>query len=218
MREIDRHRRNWQDSNALRNKLRRIAVKEASYRSGHAVPAVTVGAVREKPEGKASPGAVHSVHRDGADGIVDFQFSFNEKRPFHHQHAGDQADDAGADGVDKGAGRGDRHQPGKHSVAHHAGIRFLEPHDPHPEGCSQRPRGRGQHGVGGDHADSQIRSGQGRTGVETEPAEGQDERSDDGHGDVVAGNRVWAAVLVDISQSGARSSMRQPGQMTPPVM
>src|SRR6266481_6770296 len=54
----------------------------------------------------------------------------------------------------------------------------------------------GEHRVDDDEADAEIGPGERRAGIEPEPAEGEDERPEDDHRDVVPGYRLRLAVHV----------------------
>ena len=100
----------------------------------------------------------------------------------------------GADGVDEAAGRGDGHQPGQQAVAGHGRVR-LAVAQPHVEHGAEAARHPGQHGVHRDGADAQAAvagSAQRRAGIESEPAEGQNEAAGEHQHDVVARGSRWA--------------------------
>ena len=63
--------------------------------------------------------------------------------------------------------------------------------------------GAGDAGVGRHHGELRTSvDGEGRGGVEAEPAEQQDERAEHGHRDVVAGQGPGLAVLVELADAG----------------
>ena len=59
----------------------------------------------------------------------------------------------------------------------------------------------GDGGVGRDDGELDVAGGEGRGGVEAEPAEQQDERAQHGHRDVVAGQRTRLAVLAELADA-----------------
>src|SRR5262249_7959682 len=75
------------NTDAFGQELRRIAVEQACHRSGHTVPPIAVGSISKEAQSQTTPCAVNSVHCDGTDRIVDFQYAFDKERSFHDHHA-----------------------------------------------------------------------------------------------------------------------------------
>src|SRR5438552_9236193 len=96
----------------LGHELARVTVEEPRDRAVHSVPApaVVAGAVREEADAQHAPQAAGPVHRGRAHRIVDLHDPLEELDAQADEHAGREADDGGADGVDEAAGRGDRDQ------------------------------------------------------------------------------------------------------------
>ena len=84
-----------------------------------------------------------------------------------------------------------------------SGLPFNDPHiEQRAECCSAA----GQHGVDGNGANAQVAGGgsaQRAAGVESEPAEGQDEAADQHRRDVVADDGVGRAVAIEFADARA---------------
>src|SRR5262249_59320036 len=85
----------------LSSELRCVAIEQAGdalarlaevFRSADAVPAGTVSTVGKEADGEESPGAVHAVHADGADRVVDLAL-VEEEDAHHHEPGGHRPDD-----------------------------------------------------------------------------------------------------------------------------
>ena len=116
-----------------------VAVEQAAHavravglhhRVAHdAVPAGAVLAVREDADREHAPEAVHAVHRDGADGVVDAACLEEEHGCTTTSTPAIAPIIAAAHGIDERARRGDRDQTGEHAVAEHrrVGLQALQP-------------------------------------------------------------------------------------------
>ena len=106
-------------------------------------------------------------------------------------------------GVTNAQGDGDGDQAREHAVAHHRRVGLAVDH-PHVEDAAQGRRHAGDHRVDRDDADAAVGAGQRAAGVEAEPAEGEDERAELHHRDVVRQDRVDLAVLACTCRCAAR--------------
>ena len=138
---------------------------------------------------------------DGADRVVDLQATLDEEHRFDDEHASDDADHHGRPGLDERARGGDRHQAGEHAVDHHPGI-GLAAALPDPRHAGAGTEGRGERGVHGHEGEAGVGRRERRRGVEPEPAEQQDERTEHRHRDVVARQRTRLAVAVELADAG----------------
>ena len=114
-----------------------------------------------------------------------------------------------AAGLTNAHGRGDRHQAAEQAVAGHRDVGLAQAvpdEDQRREGAGAG----GEHGVDGDGGDARIGAGQRRAGVEPEPAERQDQRPDDRHRQVVAGDGADGPVAPELA--GARPEHDRAGQ------
>src|SRR6266704_3320328 len=89
----------------------------------------------------------------------------------------------------------DRDETGEHAIAQHArvGLQTLELQR---DMRGDRGGDAGKHRVDDDEADAEIGAGERRAGIEPEPAEGEDERPENDHRDVVPRYRLRLAVHV----------------------
>ena len=105
-----------------------------------------------------------------------------------------------AAGGTKAQGPVDGHQAAQEAVGGHADVRLLLP-APGVKERRERPRGRREHRVHGNLRDARVRRGQRRTGVEAEPAEGQDQRPHERHGEIVAGDHADRSVSAELADA-----------------
>ena len=139
------------------------------------------------------------MHADRTNRIVNAAFLPKEHAE-DDEDTGHCANDECAYRSDEGAGRGDGHESCQHAVAHHAGI-GLAVLEPHVEDAAQGGRHTGDHGVHGNDTDATVATGQRAAGVESEPAERQDERAELNHGNVMAEDGPGLAVLVVLADA-----------------
>ena len=150
------------------------------------------------------------MDRDSTDRIVDFECVLNKRDAEANQNAGDEADDCAAGRVDETAGRGDRDQAGQKAVGAHRSVGLALEH-PHVKQCAKGSGATSQHGVDGDRADAEATSAgsaERAAGIESEPAEGQDEATDQHGRDVVADDRIGRTIAVELAD--ARADDRAP--------
>ena len=102
-------------------------------------------------------------------------------------------------GVDEGARRSDGHETGEHAVGGHRRV-GLAPELPHQEHRGDGAGRAGDKRVGDDDGEAEVARRQRRDAVEADPSEDQDDRTQDGHGDVVPGYGVRATVLVELAK------------------
>ena len=152
-----------------------------------------------------------AVHRDGADRVVELELRSTKNTDSMTSDAGDQADDRRRPRGDEGARRGDRDEAGEHAVGHHARV-GLAGALRDPQHGHDRAERTGDRGVRGDDGELHVGGGEGRCGVEAEPAEQQDERAEHRHRDVVAGDRLAACRRCRTCRCGDRARWRRRGR------
>src|SRR5208282_2169563 len=193
-----------------RELLEPTAIEKAERRLvGNAVPAGAVLPISEQANAEATPRTAGTVDADGTDGVVDLEHPLDEEYAPDHQDARTGPDDHRAGRADEGAGSRDRDQASEQSVATHRRIRLTK-YRPHVENRGAAACGRRQHRAGRHARQAPVGAGQGTAGVEAEPAEGQDERTDHSKGDVVAGDGIGGPVLVVLADAGTEND--GPGQ------
>src|SRR5262249_6979729 len=128
----------------LHDKLREVAVEQPADTIGairlheriayHTVPPRAVLAGGEDSDRQHAPEAAGAMHRYRTNGIVDAS-SFQEKGRGDHEPASHYTDERRAYGAHKGAGRRNRHETGKHTIAAHrrVGLETLQ-HERHHGG------------------------------------------------------------------------------------
>src|SRR5271165_6146451 len=101
-----------------------VTVEEPCDGAVDTVPraAIVALAVREQPNGNYAPDAASAVHGNCANRVVNFHDAVNILNGETDQHACDQADDHGTDGVNEARRSSDCHKAGQESVAGHRGI------------------------------------------------------------------------------------------------
>src|SRR5258707_2822152 len=82
------------DADALRHELAWIAEEQPGHVAVDAVPyaAIVARSVGKQTSREYSPGAIDTVHGDGANRVVHFSDIVEEPHRPAHQHAGDQTD------------------------------------------------------------------------------------------------------------------------------
>ena len=102
----------------------------------------------------------------------------------------------------EGTRGGDRDEPGEHAVGNHPGIRLAGAAG-YPQHRDRRPERSGDRRVRCNGGELDVGGGERRGGVEAEPAEQEDERAEQGHRDVVSGERAWLAVAAVLADAWA---------------
>src|SRR5208337_1192076 len=193
----------------LGHKLAGVAIEETGHGAVDAVPraAVVAFAVGKESQRNDTPNATCAVHRDGAYGVVHFQYAFDEGHGDTYQDASDQADDDRADWIYKAGRGGDGHQAGEEAVAGHGSVGFAL-NGPHVQHGADESRGAGEHGVHRDGTDAQVavaRSTERGAGIKAEPAEGQNQATRDHQDDIVGQNDLRLALARKLSDTRAEN-------------
>src|SRR5437762_9592694 len=207
VREREGHADQRAHADELRQELPRVAVEEARDGAVDAVPAAAVVArpVGEEAHAEDAPEAASPGYRGRAHGVVDLHHALEELDAQADEHAGREADDRRADRVDEAARGRDRREPGEEPVPAHRRVGLSEAH-PHVEEGAEGAGAAREHGVHGDRADAEVagaRRPERASGVEAEPAEGEDEAAEQHHRDVMARDRVRRAVAVELADARA---------------
>ena len=149
-----------------------------------------------RPDGEHAPRAVHSVHRDRAARVVDSP-AVEERDAVDDEHAGDPPMITAAHGATNAHGRVIATRPASmplHDIEM-SGLPYLALVTTHGH---DEPGARREQRVDRDQADAQVGRAERGAGVEAHPSEDEDERSDHDVADVVTGDGVRAAVLVEL--------------------
>ena len=161
-----------------------------------------------------APHAVHAVHGNSADRVINLDNVIKEFNGEDAEHTGNDADDGSAERINHIAACGNGNQTGQSTVKGKGDIRFAVTH---PAG-DQRGNGSQRSGQVGIEADQTSGNHgviachcHGGATVEPEPAEPQDKHAQGHGGQVVAGDCAGLAVLVVLTNTGAKHPGAQAG-------
>mmetsp|Transcript_92745 Transcript_92745/g.267812 ORF Transcript_92745/g.267812 Transcript_92745/m.267812 type:complete len:309 (-) Transcript_92745:287-1213(-) len=177
--------------------------------------------ITKQAGGDDSPEAVHAMHGEGVDHIVDLQ-AIQQHRPCLVAQARHEADDARLPRLHDGARRGDGHQAGEDAVAERAHVQALGREDAgaeveDDEACDARR----QRGIDSDQG-SRVRrldvmEGSGASRVEAIPTEPQEERTEHTKWHVVRQELVCqlfvVAILARADKQGADDGCNAPDEV-----
>ena len=141
------------------------------------------------------------MNGDCTDRIVELQLILNKRNRYADQKTGDYSDDKGRETVYKSAGSRYGDETGEAAVGCHGRIGFAEL-DPHVEESDKSADRAGDHRVGGDYRQAEVGGIERRSCVKGEPAEEENNGSDDCHRNIVAGESTGGAVLLKFADTG----------------
>ena len=127
----------------------------------------------EESASQGSPCSTHAVYGNRTNRVVDFEHFINELDGEYNQHTCDETDNQGSCRGYCCTGSGNTNQSCQRAVTSHGDIRFAV-FEPRGEHCTKGTRTGGEACSYSDQTDGAVSSG-GGTGVETEPAEPEDE-------------------------------------------
>ena len=159
--------------------------------------------IGKEPHCEDAEGAAHPVHSDRTHRVVHLQRAFDEHHGDADEPAGHGADEHGEGRADVAGWRGNRHQAGEEAVDHVARVVLFEG----GFGVGHRRHRAGRTGEHGDHghlANTQVAAAAGPecgARVKAKPTEGEDERADRRHVQIVARHRIRRPIFVEFAQS-----------------
>ena len=142
-------------------------------------------AAGKQAERERSPDAADAVHRDRADRIVNAQ-PFQQFNAQNHDHSGDSSEQDCAGRADPVAGAGDGDESGEEAIGGEAGVPFLA-RLCRPIDMAVRPAAQAARVVLAATRPMPSKSMRGKraAGIESVPAEPQDQSAADGDGQIV---------------------------------
>ena len=160
------------------------------------------------------PHAVHAVHGNSADRVIDLDNIIKKFNGEDAEHTGNDADDGSAERINHIAACGNGNQTGQGTVKGKGNIRLAVTY---PAG-DQRSNGSQRSGQVGIEADQTSGNHgviachcHGGATVEPEPAEPQDKHAQGHGGQVVAGDCAGLAILAVLTNTGAKHPGAQAG-------
>ena len=163
----------------------------------------------EQAQRPGSPDSAEAVHGNRADGIVNAEV-LEKFDAVDYDDAGDGAEQNRAGGADPVAGAGDGDQSGQEAVDGETHVPLLTHEVGHEHGGETGGAG-GQRGVGGDAPDAfKVHGGKGGAGVESVPAEPQNQTAGAGDGEIV--RHHWSTAVAFEAAAQARAENDGAGQ------